>query len=331
MSTASSSNSAAQHSSVRNEFKSQFGNKVRFDEKLAPHLAYKIGGPADILAFPETEEDLNSLSLLAKKHQLPITIVGTGTNLLVRDEGIRGITISLSKAFREIEKITPDSSASPDALWVRCGGGVSKPELLEWAIELGLSGLEFSAGVPGTIGGGIYMNAGTKYGCYGDILKELRLFDFKNGGRSLRREDVHFGYREQNAVGESLVVWATFELRPGDKSAIRKEVNRIIEERAEKQPLDFPSCGSTFKNPEGYSAGRLIEKAGLKGTCVGGAEISLKHANFILNKGNATARDILTLIDIIKARVKEQFGVTLECEVIVLGGSSDENKVSHKN
>jgi len=186
-----------------------------------------------------------------------------------------------------------------------------------------LAGLEFSAGVPGTLGGGIFMNAGTKYGCYADTLKELRLFDFDCGAQHFRREDLHFGYRHQTAVKGTLVTEVVFALRPGNSVALRNEVDRIIAERAEKQPLDFPSCGSTFKNPsEGLSAGRLIERAGLKGTTIGGAEISLKHANFILNKGNAKASDILSLIAIVKKQVRQQFNVHLECEVIILGEHS---------
>ncbi len=292
-----------------------FGSRVAFNERLAPYVAYRVGGPADILIFPENEAELSWVTEAAKEREIPVTVIGTGTNLLVRDEGIRGITLSLKKAFQEIELVT-----TSDQIRIRCGGGVEKPALLEWAIQRDLSGLEFSSGVPGTIGGGIYMNAGTKYGCYGDILKTLRLFDFTEGGKTLTRESLYFGYREQTAVKNSLVVWVEFELKKGDRRAIRAEVERIIQERAEKQPLDYPSCGSTFKNPEGHSAGRLIERAGLKGLQVGGAQISLKHANFILNKGDATAQDILTLIGMIKERVLKEFNVPLECEVIVLGG-----------
>lgn len=303
-------------------FKARFGARALFDERLAPYLAYRVGGPADCLVFPETEEDLVWIAETAKAIGEPITIIGNGTNLLVADRGIRGITVSLLRAFQDISY---DDSAPPGEIWVRTGGGVEKARLLEWAIREGLSGLEFSSGVPGTIGGGIFMNAGTKYGCYGDILRRLRLFDFVNGARELGRGEAHFGYREQTAVKGSLVTSVTFELKRGDAAVIRAEVNRIIAERAEKQPLDFPSCGSTFKNPpEGLSAGRLIEKTGLKGLTVGGAEVSTKHANFILNKGDATAGDILALIDIIKAKVKETFQVQLECEVIVLGDTSPE-------
>jgi UDP-N-acetylmuramate dehydrogenase len=301
---------------VRNAFAERFNDHVRFDEPLAKYLAYGIGGPADILVFPRGAEDLEWLAVTCRTFDLPVTIVGNGTNLLVVDDGLRGVVLSLSRSFLEIEKLGTVGGKTQ----VRCGGGVKKPDVLEWAMNQHLSGLEFSSGVPGTLGGGIYMNAGTKYGCYADVLVELQLFDFERGLRTLARKDLYFGYREQTAVGDSLVVSMVFELQAGDGTAIRTEVNRIIAERAEKQPLDFPSCGSTFKNPpEGLSAGRLIERAGLKGTQVGGAEISLKHANFILNKNSAKAKDILALIDIIKKRVFEQFQVHLECEVIILG------------
>lgn len=303
---------------VRTALRNRFGERARFNERLAPHVAYRIGGPADALVFPQTEEELLFLSETARAAGLPITIIGTGTNLLVRDEGIRGIVVSLKEAFRSIEFVKNGGTQSPSI--VRTGGGVEKPTFLEWAIQHSLTGLEFSSGVPGTIGGGIFMNAGTKYGSYGDILRTARLFDFQNGGRTIQTDSSLFGYREQSLVKNTLVLWADFELKPGDAVAIRTEVNRIIDERAAKQPLDYPSCGSTFKNPEGHSAGRLIEKAGLKGTTIGGAQISEKHANFILNKNNATARDILTLIDIVKEKVRELFGIELECEVIVLGG-----------
>jgi UDP-N-acetylmuramate dehydrogenase len=301
----------------RAAFRSRFDDAhARFDEPLAPYLAYRIGGPADILVFPRDEADLEWIAATAREHRVPITVIGTGTNLLVADDGLRGIVVSLLHSFRQIERV-----ATPDAgrVRIRCGGGVEKPALLNWAIEHGLTGLEFSSGVPGTIGGGIFMNAGTKYGCYADILKELRLFRFDRGFETHTRESLYFGYREQTAVGDGLVTSVVFELTPGDGRAIQREVERIIAERAEKQPLDFPSCGSTFKNPPGHSAGRLIERAGLKGLRVGGAEVSTKHANFILNKGGARASDILSLIAMIRKRVWAEFQVTLECEVIVLG------------
>ncbi len=313
-----STNSSFNHPRLRDRIAERFGEKVRFNEPLAPYVAYRVGGPADILVFPQDEKDLVQISTLSKEEALPITIIGNGTNLLVRDEGIRGITVSLLNAFKNIEYISTTDVATH---LVRTGGGVGKPELLEWAIARGYQGLEFSAGVPGTVGGGIFMNAGTKYGCYGDILREVRLYDFATGARQLKTEPSQFGYREQRLVNGSLVLWTLFELKNGDKAALRNEVDRIIAERSSKQPLDLPSCGSTFKNPEGYSAGRLIERAGLKGLRVGGAVISEKHANFILNENNAKASDILTLIDMVKKKVYEQFAVTLECEVIILGSS----------
>ncbi|MCB0416007.1 MAG: hypothetical protein KDD39_00050, partial [Bdellovibrionales bacterium] len=169
-------------------------------------------------------------------------------------------------------------------------------------------------------GGGIFMNAGTKYGCYGDILTRLRLFDFEAGGREYARNELHFGYRHQSHItAKTLVAWVDFSLPDADPAEMRAEVERIIEERAAKQPLDYPSCGSTFKNPEGFSAGRLVEKAGLKGRRSGGAEISNKHANFILNKDRARASDILDLIQMVQSEVYSKFGVQLECEVVVVG------------
>jgi len=299
--------------------------RVRFDVPLAPYLWYRVGGPADVLVFPCDEADLDWISETARHFALPITVVGSGTNLLVKDGGIRGVVIALIGAFRHVVVERTDERG---VHWVKVGGGVEKPSLLTWAVDRGLAGLVFSAGVPGTIGGGIFMNAGTKYGCYGDVLDSLRLFDFQKGARTVRRDQVHFGYRHQNAVHGELVLEATFRFEPGAVDEMRVEVQRIIEERAAKQPLDYPSCGSTFKNPEGYSAGRLIEQAGLKGLRSGGAEISLKHANFILNKKDARARDILALIAIIKRRVHERFAVELECEVVVLGEDAVEDPVS---
>lgn len=301
---------------ARAAFEKHFEGRVRFEEPLASYVAYAIGGPADVLVFPRDGGDLTEISALAEQFDLPITIIGTGTNLLVVDAGIRGIVVSLKNGFNQIELI----SEQADSILVRCGAGVTKPGLLQWAVDRGFAGLEFSAGVPGTLGGGIFMNAGTKYGCYADILTRLELFDFKTGLKELDRKHLYFGYREQTAVGNSLVVSMEFALKRGDRHQLQTEVDRIIAERAAKQPLDFPSCGSTFKNPpEGISAGRLIEHSGLKGSRVGGAEISLKHANFILNKGGATAQDILSLIALVKKTVHEKFQVQLECEVIVLG------------
>jgi UDP-N-acetylmuramate dehydrogenase len=311
-------------SNHKEAFQAHFGENVLFDEPLAPYLAYQIGGPADILVFPRNESDLTWIQARCREHQIPVTVVGTGTNLLVLDEGIRGVVISFTRGFREIEIL----SKSPTTTLVKCGAGVAKPDLLEWSIQHSLGGLEFSSGVPGTLGGGIFMNAGTKYGCYADVLREFTVFDLQEGLIRYPKESFSFGYRQQNALRAGrFVVSMIFELKPAEPTVVRTEVNRIIAERAEKQPLDFPSCGSTFKNPEGFSAGRLIEKAGLKGTRVGDAEISLKHANFFLNKGKASATDILALIDLTQKTVMEKFQVRLECEVVVMGGDGKLSKV----
>jgi UDP-N-acetylmuramate dehydrogenase len=200
---------------------------VKYNEPIASYVAYKIGGPADILVFPEVEEDLIEISRVSKEKNLPITMIGTGTNLLVRDGGIRGITVSFQKAFKKIEILKQED----EKFYIRVGAGVEKPLLLSWAIENELTGLEFSSGVPGTIGGGIFMNAGTKYGCYGDILTKLKLYDFEKGFQTLERSQMHFGYREQNAVNNSIVVDAEFVLLKGHGPTIKQEVERIILER----------------------------------------------------------------------------------------------------
>ena len=298
----------------------KFGTRVLFDCPLKPYMAYEIGGPSDVLIFPSTEEELEWLAGEAKRTNTPLQIVGTGTNLLVHDEGIRGITLMLKNGMDSIEVVQSDA----ESVLVRCGGGVLKEKLLSWACQEGYSGLEFSSGVPGTIGGGIFMNAGTKYGSYGDILTDLKVFQFDSGITHLKIADLHFGYRTQDAFRNAVVICATFRLKRGNSEMISQEISRIISERKEKQPLDYPSCGSTFKNPPGYSAGRLIEKSGIKGLRIGGAEISERHANFILNKENATAADVMALIELIQRIVRERFEIELEPEVILIGGSSYE-------
>ncbi|MEZ4750697.1 MAG: FAD-binding protein [Bdellovibrionota bacterium] len=196
------------------QFTQVFGNRVRFDEALAPYVAYAVGGPADILVFPKTESELAWIAAAARENGLPITTIGTGTNLLVRDGGIRGITLSIKETFTDIQVLEKKEGTT----LVRCGGGVEKPTLLNWAVERGYGGLVFSSGVPGTIGGGIFMNAGTKYGCYGDILTRLRVFDFDSGGQEYGRDELHFGYRHQSHItAKTLVAWADFAL-PGRRS-----------------------------------------------------------------------------------------------------------------
>lgn len=302
--------------SFRDELTARFSGRVRFDEPLGSYMAYRIGGPADALVFPQSEEELSWLVAAVRSRSIPLTVLGTGTNLLIHDDGIRGVALCLGPGWDAIETLIEDSQG----VIIRCGGSVAKARLLSWACENGLTGLEFSSGVPGSIGGGVFMNAGTKYGSYGDILEELRLFSFSAGPIQLKREQLYFGYREQTAVKDAVIVWVTFRLRRGVKETIRAEIDRIITERTDKQPLGHPSCGSTFKNPPGFSAGRLIERSGLKGLRVGGAEISQKHANFILNTNNAKAADITTLMDIIVCSVRSRSGITLEPEVIMLGG-----------
>lgn len=295
----------------------KFPGRVLFDEPMAKHVAWQVGGPAEILIFPDTEEELLWLADEARTRGMAITILGGGTNVLISDQGIQGITLSITRGFQGIQVIRRNEEAT----WVQAGAGVAKKELLDWSVENGLSGLEFSSGIPGTVGGGIFMNAGTKYGTYGDIIDQVRIFDFKSGPKAVDKSCISFGYRSQTALRTGVVTSVTFRLNAASSESVAGTIQRIIEERRAKQPLDFPSCGSTFRNPEGLSAGRLIEKAGLKGTRIGGAEISLQHANFILNTGTATAEDIENLIQLAKSRVKALCNVDLDCEIIRLGPS----------
>ncbi len=301
---------------IQSAFVHKLGARVSFGTPLWPYVSYRVGGPADILVFPKNISDLEAVDELAMGHGLTVTLIGQGSNVLVRDEGVRGIVLMMG----EFEKKIQIHRRASEGCVVEVTASTLKQELLEWAISHGLSGLEFSTGIPGTVGGGIFMNAGTKYGSYGDILTSLSVYEFGGGGRkTFQREEISFSYREQDVIKNSAVVSATFQLKEGNVAKMRETVNSILSERAAKQPLHLPSCGSTFKNPPGYSAGRLIEASGLKGLRVGGAEISLKHANFILNVEKAKAKDILDLIDIIKETVKEKFQIALECEVIILG------------
>ncbi|MBI4403508.1 MAG: UDP-N-acetylmuramate dehydrogenase [Deltaproteobacteria bacterium] len=322
-----STNSSSRNRLLREVLHNQFSDRVQFDEPLAPYVAYRVGGPADFLVFPHTEKEIAWLCDFSRSHQLGLTVIGEGSNLLISDEGIAGLTLILQGSF---QKITTIEHPNNGPVIIQCGGSVSKSKLLDWAALNGFAGLEFSAGIPGTVGGGIFMNAGTKYGTYSDVLHSVRIFNFDRGPSEYLKEECQFSYRGQSIVKNGIVIWAKFSLQHGNSEQIRGEIKRVLDERAAKQPLDFPSCGSTFKNPPGFSAGRLIEKAGLKGLQVGGAQVSEKHANFILNKGNATAKDIVTLIAMVREKVQRDCGILLECEVILFGGRNAQGTISDK-
>lgn len=288
------------------------GMRVFENEPLSRHTTFRVGGPADVMAFPKDENELSFLFKLAKSENVPVTVIGNGSNLIVKDRGIRGLTIALGEDFSGItvheNKITA------------CAGELLS-RIARTALNHSLTGLEFASGIPGSLGGGMAMNAGAYGGQLSDVCVSARVFDPETGEiKEYPASELALGYRTSMPLKKGCIVTsAKFQLRKGDKDEILKTMEDLNARRREKQPLAYPSAGSTFKRPEGYFAGALIEGANLKGVSVGGAQVSTLHAGFIINTGNATAKDILDLIKHVQKVVFEKYGVNLETEVRVLG------------
>lgn len=280
-------------------------------EPMTKHTSFHIGGPAELMAQPQSEAELQSLLLKAAEAAVPVTLVGNGSNLLVRDKGIRGLVIKLGSMLRDI-------NVSGNMLTF--GSGVSLAQASKKAAELGLSGMEFAVGIPGSIGGAVYMNAGAYDGEMSKVVKSVRVMDAAGEVSELSAGELDFGYRHSALQGSSKIVTSvTVELVAGDKQAIAEKMADFSNRRITKQPLELPSAGSMFKRPPGYFAGTLIDQTGLKGYTVGGAQVSTKHAGFVVNIGGATAADVLQLISDVQAKVFAAHGVHLEPEVLVLG------------
>ena len=280
-------------------------------EPMTKHTSFHIGGPAELMAQPQSEAELQSLLLKAAEAAVPVTLVGNGSNLLVRDKGIRGLVIKLGSMLRDIK-------VSGNVLTF--GSGVSLAQASKKAAELGLSGMEFAVGIPGSIGGAVYMNAGAYDGEMSKVVKSVRVMDAAGEVSELSAGELDFGYRHSALQGSGKIVTSvTVELTAGDKQAIAEKMADFSNRRITKQPLELPSAGSMFKRPPGYFAGTLIDQTGLKGYTVGGAQVSTKHAGFVVNIGGATAADVLQLISDVQAKVFAAHGVHLEPEVLVLG------------
>ncbi len=282
------------------------------NEPMKLHTSFRVGGPADVLFLPESEEELILALKLAREASVPCTVIGNGSNLLVRDGGLSGLTIKLGEPFSGIE-------ISGDLITARAGESLA--HVARAALEACLTGLEFASGIPGSVGGGMAMDAGAYGGELKDVCVSARLLDPKTFAiADVPVQDLCMAYRSTRMLqtGE-LVLKASFRLQKGDYTTIRDKMDDLNQRRRDKQPLNFPSAGSTFKRPEGHFAGQLIEQAGLKGVSVGGAQVSPKHAGFIVNAGDATAKDILDLMALVTKRVYEQSGVQLEPEVRILG------------
>jgi UDP-N-acetylmuramate dehydrogenase len=300
---------------ARSELAGALGERIRFGVPMSKHTSLRIGGPADAFATPADRAELAALLKICHRHALPFTVLGSGFNVLVRDTGIDGVVLTLKK-LRRLETGTPPS--------VYAEAGVSHASVTRFCVDHGLSGLEFAAGIPGTVGGWIAMNAGIGVREQKDVVQEIEIL-LADGSeeRCVPREQLDFRYRELRGLPEgALVIAARFAVTPSSPEAVRGEVDRLLGQRSGSQPLDVPSCGSVFRNPEGDHAGRLIEAAGLRGERIGNAQISPVHANFIANLGGATAADVLALIDRARDRVRESSGVVLCTEVKVMGRAS---------
>lgn len=294
------------------ELKEANVGKVWENEPLANHTSWKIGGPADILVQPKGKEELIQCLQLIHRYKLSYRAIGRGSNLLVRDGGIRGVVIKMGEGLDHF---------SIDGERVIVDAGHSLIKLATIVGKHGLSGLEFAGGIPGTVGGAVYMNAGAHGSDVSRVLHSAEILFDDGELATLSNEDMKFSYRQSLLQTErkGVCVQATFQLKKGDRATILAEMAKYKDYRRDTQPLQQASCGSVFRNPKPYSAGQLIEKAGLKGYAVGDAQVSLRHANFIVNNGRATARDVLTLIDHIRTTVLEKFGVDMHPEVQVVG------------
>ena len=282
------------------------------NEPMSAHTTLKLGGPADYLVFPRSAEEIAAMFAEARAHNVPVTVIGHGSNLLVLDGGIRGLVICIGKNMKQIRR-------EGNILSVQAGAmlGSAAAE----AAEAGLSGLEFACGIPGTVGGGVTMNAGAYDGEMAQVVTRVNGI-FPDGEKiSLSREEMEFGYRRSAVADKNFIVTeVVMELQPGDPAEIRAKMAELNARRAEKQPLDQPSAGSTFKRPEGYYAAALIDQCGLKGYSVGGARVSMKHAGFLVNTGTSSS-DFLELMLKVQQIVEERVGVKLEPEIRVIGES----------
>ena len=286
-------------------------DNVSLHVPMKDHTTFKIGGPADILVRPSSEDELKAVLTYLNEDSIPCTVLGNGSNVLVKDGGIRGAVVQIGKAMSDIH-------IEGTVLTAQAGAMLSAAAAA--AAAESLTGMEFAAGIPGSIGGAVFMNAGAYGGEMSHIIRSCRALLPDGSIREFSKEELNLGYRRSIFSEEGgIVISCTLDLKNGSKEEIYAEMKELATRRKEKQPLSLPSAGSTFKRPEGYFAGKLIQDAGLRGLSVGGARVSQKHAGFIVNEGGASAEDVLTLIRLVQMTVKDRFGVDLTPEVRILG------------
>lgn len=298
----------------REELRQVFAGKILEDEPLSQHTTLRVGGPVDALVYPQNVEQLQAIQAFCATHKIHSLILGAGSNLLVKDGGFRGIAICLEENFRKMERVSDEA----EHVLVRVQAGVSVPRLILWAAGEGLSGLEKLTGIPGSMGGVLKMNAGTRAGEVKDVVREVTVVNKRGKLQTFSRDQLDFSYRKLNLQPGSIVVECVMALKQDDPISIKQRVKEMLDHRSATQPVG-QSAGCIFKNPGKQSAGKLLDDAGLKDVRVRGARVSDLHANFILNQGDATAKDILVLIQLMKDRVKERFNQRLETEITVIG------------
>lgn len=281
---------------------------------MSKYTTFRVGGPADLLIEPNGEDALADLLKACREEGVSPLVIGRGSNLLVPDEGLPDVVLHLGDAFSGITALSDDV--------LRAEAGATVIGLCRFALEQSLGGLEFAFGIPGSVGGAIYMNAGAYGGEVGDSVVSVRHMDRDGNIGTWTAEEAGLSYRHSNYMGTDLIILsADFRLAKDDPTIIKAKMDDFMQRRRDKQPLEYGSAGSTFKRPEGYFAGALIEQSGLKGASVGGAQVSEKHAGFVINKDHATAKDILDLMTLVRETVQRDHGVTLEPEVRILGGA----------
>jgi UDP-N-acetylmuramate dehydrogenase len=297
-------------SALEHELRARFGARLAVSRPLADLTSFRIGGPADLFVTVQTEDELMAAMAAAHRISMPAFCLGAGTNLLISDRGMRGLVVKLGDGFTTI---------SIESFKVIAGGAAQFGMLVEIVVEHGLAGLEFGEGIPGTVGGGLVMNAGAFGGEMAKVVTLVHGVTVEGDARALTRDEVNFAYRRTDLPPRFVITRVDFELEPGDRETLRARVAELKAKRAARQPRDVPNAGSIFKNPPGNFAGRLLENAGLKGARLGGAAFSDQHANFIVNLGGARAAEVRALMELARNKVKEAAGVWLEPEVKLVG------------
>ncbi|ABR36964.1 MULTISPECIES: UDP-N-acetylmuramate dehydrogenase [Clostridium] len=285
-------------------------SQIQLDAKMSEHIYFKVGGPVDILLTPNSIQQVKETITICKENNIPFYVIGNGSNILVKDGGIRGVVIKLC----ELNKI----ECIGNKIIAECGALLK--DVSKAATEGSLAGFQFACGIPGSVGGAVFMNAGAYDGEISFVIESAEVLDDNQEIRIIPKSELNLGYRQSVVMQKGYIVLrATFNLVNGDKEKIQARVDELTKRREERQPLEYPSAGSTFKRPEGYFAGKLIEDAGLKGFAIGGACVSEKHAGFVINCKNGTAKDVLDVIYHVRDEVKKQFGVDLYPEVRIWG------------